>query len=67
MLWADTRKECGYHLTTSAMDAGPLRKRRLLSTFFVTARLLLGVDIGYFGSSFLVSLTELSSIDIKDI
>ena len=43
------------------MDADPLRKRRLLSIFFASCRYRL------YGSPFLVSLTELSSIDIKDI
>ena len=43
------------------LDTDSLRKRRLFSTFFVSAGLLL------FGSPFLVNLTELSPIDIKDI
>ena len=46
-LWEDTRKECGLHLTTSALDADPLRKRRLSSTFSVNAHLLRGADIDY--------------------
>ena len=36
---------------TSDVDADPLSKRRLLSIFFISARLLLGVDKvnkGYF-------------------
>ena len=61
-LRADTRKECGVHLTISAGDADSLRKRNLFSTFFVSARLSLGVDM-----TFLVSFTERLSIDIKDI
>ena len=48
------------HVIAFSLIADRLRKRRLLSTFVVSARLLLG-------SLFLVSLTELSSIDIKDI
>ena len=52
-LWKDTRREWGSHLTTSAVDAAPLRKRRLLSTFLASARLLLGVDIGYLTPLFL--------------
>ena len=51
------------YLKTSAVDADPLRKRRLLSIFFVNARLLLGTDIGYLSPQF---LTELPSIDIKN-
>ena len=46
-LCADTRKECGSHLMTSAVDADPMRKGRLLSIFSVSARLLVDVDIGY--------------------
>ena len=49
---------------TSAANADPLRKRGLLSSFFVSAILLLGVDIGYLMPHF---LTALSSIDIKDL
>ena len=41
VLWEDTRKECSYHLTICAMDADPLRRRRLFSTFFH------GTGIGY--------------------
>ena len=52
-LWEDTWKEWGSYLTTSDVDAYPLRKRRLLCTFFVSARLLLGVDIGYLAPHFL--------------
>ena len=51
-LWPDTRKEWGSQLTTSAGDADPLRKRRLLSTFFVSVRFLLGVDMGYLARHF---------------
>ena len=65
-LWADTWKEWGSHLKTSAGDADPLRKRKLFSTFFASAYLSVGVDIGYLAQHFLC-LTELSSIDIKDI
>ena len=51
---------------TFVVVAGPLRKRRLLSTFFlVNARLLLGADKGYLASNFL-SAEELPSIDIND-
>ena len=32
---------------TFEVDSGPLKKRRLLSTFFISARLLLSADIGY--------------------
>ena len=39
VLLADTWKECFSHLTTFAMDADPLRTRRLSSTFLVSARL----------------------------
>ena len=60
----DTLREWGAHLTTSAVNADPLRKRRLLSNFFVSARLLTAVDIGYLAPH---SLTELLSIDIRDI
>ena len=35
----------GSHLTTSTVVADPLRKRRLFPTFFVIARLSLGVDM----------------------
>ena len=35
------------NLTTSAVDADPQRKRRLLSTFFVNAYPLRGACIGY--------------------
>ena len=42
-------KEWSSHLTTSAADADPLR---LLSAFFVSARLLLGKDIGYLAPLF---------------
>ena len=55
-------------MVTGHCVMGPLRKRRLSSTSFVSARLLLDADIGrLFGSPFLVSLMVLSSIDIKDI
>ena len=64
MLWVDTRKKCGYHLTTSAGDADPLRKRRLLATSSVNTHLLRCADMGYLA---LFSLTKLSSIDVKDI
>ena len=47
MLWTDARKKRAFHLMTSAVDADPLRKRRLLSTFSVNAHLLRGADIGY--------------------
>ena len=40
-------------LINSVVDADPLRKRRLLSTFFVSARLFLDIDIGYLASHFL--------------
>ena len=48
VLWTDMREQCGSHLTT-AMDADPLRKRRLLSTFSVNGHLLQYADIGYLG------------------
>ena len=40
------------HLTTSAVNAALLRKRRLLSSFSVNTRLLLDVDIGYLAPHF---------------
>ena len=43
----DTQKECNSHLTTSAAGADPLKKRRLLFTFFVNSHLLQGADTGY--------------------
>ena len=46
-LWKDTRKVCSSHPKTSAVPVGPLRKRRLLSTFFAKAHLLRGTDIDY--------------------
>ena len=71
---------------TSAVVADPLRKKKLLHTFFVNVHLLRGADTGYlalqtssawrnyhllmsrlFGSPNLVSLTELSSVDVKVI
>ena len=66
-LWKDTLKEWGYHLKSSAMDAGTLGKRRLWIQFFANARLLLGVDVRLFDSPFLVSLAEPSCIDNKDV
>ena len=51
-------------ITASAVDADPLRKRRLLSIFFVKVRLLLGIDVDYLA---LARLAQLSSIDIKDM
>ena len=42
VLWEDKRKEWGSLLITSAADAYPLRRRRLLSALFVSARLWLG-------------------------
>ena len=47
------------------MYADPLRRRRLLFIFSVNAYLLRGADIGYLATH--VSLTELSSVDVKDI
>ena len=47
------------------MNAFPLKKRRLLSIVFVSARLLLCADIGYLARYF--RLMDLSSIDIRDI
>ena len=41
VLWVDMRKGFISHLTTSAVSAEPVRKRRLLSTIFDNARLLL--------------------------
>ena len=69
MLWKDTLRKFCSHLTTSAVFAEPLKKRRLLSNFFVNDHLLQGVDIDYLAlqSLVLVSLTELFSIDVKDI
>ena len=46
-LWEDMLKECGSHLTISVVVVNPLRKKRLLSTFFINVRLLLGVNIDY--------------------
>ena len=37
----------------SAVDADPLRRSRLLSTFFVSAHLMLGIDIGSLAPHFL--------------
>ena len=47
VLWADTQKQCGSHLTTSFVDADQLRKRKLLSTFSVNFHLLPGAAIAY--------------------
>ena len=47
VLWVDTRKESVPHLTTSAVDADPLIKSRLLCTFFSNVHLMRGADIGY--------------------
>ena len=55
-----TRKECNSHLTTSAVATGPQRKRRLSYTSSVNDHLLLG-------SAILISLTELSFIDVNYI
>ena len=47
MLWVDKRKECGTHLTISVVGVDPLRKRKLLSTFFGNDQILPGAFIGY--------------------
>ena len=48
VIWVDEMwKECGSHLTTSAVDADPLKKRILLSPFSVNAHLLRGANTGY--------------------
>ena len=65
VLWEDPRKECSFHLTTSAVGTDPLRKRRLLSAFFVNAHLLRNTDIGYLVIRSLSCSTELSSIDVN--
>ena len=54
-LWADTRKEWGPHLTTSAVDKDLLKRLWLLSTFFTSARFSLGADVGYLAHHFLSS------------
>ena len=46
-----------------AVDTDPLSKRRLLSTFFASARLLRGVYASYLVTHFL----QLDIFDIKDI
>ena len=47
VLWEDSRKKFGSHLTTSAVDADLLRKRILLFTSFVNDHYLRGPGEGY--------------------
>ena len=61
------RRICISHLTISAVGAGSLRKRRLLSTFYVNIHVLRGTERVYFGFPILISLTELLPIDVQNI
>ena len=63
VLWVDTWKECGYHLTTPPWMQ--IRKKR--GDFLCPCPSLARCRYRLFGSSTLVSLTEISSIDVNDI
>ena len=52
-LWTDTQKEYACHLTTSASDADPQRKRALFFIFFVSTHLSRVVGKGYLAQCFL--------------
>ena len=54
-LWVDTWKRCGSHWFISAVAADPLRKRRLLSTFSVSGRPLLGAQTDSLALRFLAA------------
>ena len=64
MLWVDKRKEYDSHFTTSAVDADPLRT---IIHFLCQCQSLAKCRYRLSGLPTLVNLTELSSIDVKDI
>ena len=70
ILWEDTLKECGSYLNTSALNVGLLKTRNPLSLsihFLCQYPSLASCWYRLFGYPILVSLTELSFIDVKNI